>query len=187
LESWPPNREYPSGVQPYDPYNPEARDIYWRHLQKGLFSLGIDGWWMDSTEPDHLDFKPSDFDLKTYLGSFRKVRNAFPLMTVGGVAEHQRSASSDKRIFILPARHLPGNNVTERIHGRGDVNSSWQSLRNQIPAGLNFSMSAIPYWNTDIGGFFWLVLIKMDGVKELRIRRFRNCMFAGFNLEHLPL
>ena len=83
-ESWPPNRDYPSGVEPYDPYNPEARDIYWNHLNKGLFSLGIDGWWMDSSEPDHLDFKPSDFDLKTYLGSFRKVRNAFPLMTVGG-------------------------------------------------------------------------------------------------------
>ena len=40
LESWPPNRDYPSGVQPYDPYNPEARDIYWKHLQKGLFSFG---------------------------------------------------------------------------------------------------------------------------------------------------
>ena len=69
LETWPPNREYPSGVQPYDPYNPEARDIYWRYLNKGLFSLGIDGWWMDSSEPDHLDFKPSDFDLKTSVES----------------------------------------------------------------------------------------------------------------------
>ncbi len=153
-EAWPPNRDYPSGVEPYDPYNPEARDIYWRYLNKGLFSLGIDGWWMDSTEPDHLDFKPSDFDLKTYLGSFRKVRNAFPLMAVGGVAEHQRGVNSDKRVFILTRSAFAGQQRYGANTWSGDVNSSWQSLRNQIPAGLNFSMSAIPYWNTDIGGFF---------------------------------
>jgi len=154
LETWPPNREYPSGVEPYDPYNPEARNIYWKYLNKGLFSFGIDGWWMDSSEPDHLDFKPSDFDLKTYLGSFRKVRNAFPLMTVGGVGEHQRAASSDKRVFILTRSAFAGQQRYGSMTWSGDVNSSWQSLRNQIPAGLNFSMSAIPYWNTDIGGFF---------------------------------
>lgn len=154
LEAWPPNREYPSGVQPYDPFNPEARDIYWKYLNKGLFSLGIDGWWMDSTEPDHLDFKPSDFDLKTYLGSFRKVRNAFPLMAVGGVAEHQRGVSSDKRVFILTRSAFAGQQRYGANTWSGDVNSSWQSLRNQIPAGLNFSLSGIPYWNTDIGGFF---------------------------------
>lgn len=154
LESWPPNREYPSGVEPYDPYNPEARDIYWKYLNKGLFSFGIDGWWMDSTEPDHLDFKPSDFDLKTYMGSFRKVRNAFPLMAVGGVAENQRATSSDKRVFILTRSAFAGQQRYGANTWSGDVNSSWQSLRNQIPAGLNFSMSAIPYWNTDIGGFF---------------------------------
>ncbi|MFT4071225.1 MAG: glycoside hydrolase family 31 protein [Dysgonamonadaceae bacterium] len=154
LEAWPPNMEYPSGVEPYDPYNPEARDIYWKYLNKGLFSLGIDGWWMDSTEPDHLDFKPSDFDLKTYLGSFRKVRNAFPLMAVGGVAEHQRATTSDKRVFILTRSAFAGQQRYGANTWSGDVNSSWQSFRNQIPAGLNFSMSAIPYWNTDIGGFF---------------------------------
>ena len=154
LEGWPPNRDYPSGVQPYDPYNPEARDIYWQYLNKGLFAYGIDGWWMDSTEPDHMDFKPSDFDLKTYLGSFRKVRNAFPLMAVGGVAEHQRATTSDKRVFILTRSAFAGQQRYGANTWSGDVNSSWQSLRNQIPAGLNFSMSAIPYWNTDIGGFF---------------------------------
>ena len=154
LDKWPPDMEYPSGVQPYDPYNPEARNIYWKYLNKGLFSLGIDGWWMDSTEPDHLSFKPSDFDLKTYLGSFRKVRNAFPLMAVGGVAEHQRAASSEKRVFILTRSAFAGQQRYGANTWSGDVNSSWQNLRNQIPAGLNFSLSAIPYWNTDIGGFF---------------------------------
>ena len=191
LETWPPNREYPSGVQPYDPYNPEARDIYWRYLNKGLFSLGIDGWWMDSSEPDHLDFKPSDFDLKTYLGSFRKVRNAFPLMTVGGVGEHQRAASSNKRVFILTRSAFAGQQRYGANTWSGDVNSSWQSLRNQIPAGLNFSMSAIPYWNTDIGGFFanaynrgWSEGAKNPSFQELYVRWLQFGAFTPMMRSH---
>ena len=57
-EGWPPDMEYPSGVRVYDAYSPEARDIYWKYLNEGIFKLGMDAWWMDSTEPDHLDFKP---------------------------------------------------------------------------------------------------------------------------------
>jgi alpha-D-xyloside xylohydrolase len=152
-EKWPPIRDYPSGVRVYDPYNPAARDIYWKYL-KSLLSYGIDGWWMDSSEPDHLDFKPSDLDNKTYLGSFRKVRNAFPLMTVGGVFKHQRAVDSSKRIFILTRSAFAGQQRYGANTWSGDVTSSWNALRNQISAGLNFSLTGIPYWNSDIGGFF---------------------------------
>lgn len=152
-EKWPPIMDYPSGVKVYDPYNPEARNIYWRHL-KYMQSLGIDGWWMDSSEPDHLDPKPTDLDNKTYLGSFRKVRNAFPLMTVGGVFDHQRAVDSSKRIFILTRSAFAGQQRYGANTWSGDVTSSWQALRNQISAGLNFSLTGIPYWNADIGGFF---------------------------------
>ncbi|MEO6317108.1 MAG: glycoside hydrolase family 31 protein [Chitinophagaceae bacterium] len=152
-EKWPPNRDYPSGVRVYDPFNPAARDIYWKHL-KYMHSLGLDGWWMDSSEPDHLDFKPSDLDEKTYLGSFRKVRNAFPLMTVGGVYNHQRAVDSSKRVFILTRSAFAGQQRYGANTWSGDVTSSWNALRNQISAGLNFSLTAIPYWNADIGGFF---------------------------------
>ena len=151
---WPPRRDYPSGVRVYDPYNPAARDIFWKHLNKGLFSLGMDGWWMDSSEPDHLDFKPSDLDNKTYLGSFRKVRNAFPLMTVGGVYQHQRAVDSGKRVFILTRSAFAGQQRYGANTWSGDVTASWNALRNQISAGLNFSLCGIPYWNSDIGGFF---------------------------------
>jgi len=153
-DKWPPNRDYPSGVRVYDPYNPEARDIYWKYLNKGIFSLGMDGWWMDSSEPDHLDFKPSDLDNKTFLGSFRKVRNAFPLMTVGGIYDHQRAVSSDKRVFILTRSAFAGQQRYGANTWSGDVTASWDALRNQISAGLNFSLCGIPYWNSDIGGFF---------------------------------
>ncbi len=152
-EKWPPIRDYPSGVRVYDPYNPAARDIYWKYL-KALLSYGIDGWWLDSSEPDHLDFKPTDLDEKTYMGSFRKVRNAFPLMTVGGIYEHQRAVDSSKRIFILTRSAFAGQQRYGANTWSGDVTSSWNALRNQISAGLNFSLTGIPYWNADIGGFF---------------------------------
>jgi alpha-D-xyloside xylohydrolase len=154
LTTWPPNMDYPSGVRVYDPFNPKARDIYWKYLNNGLFKLGIDGWWMDSTEPDHLSFKPEDMDTKTHLGSFRKVRNAFPLLTVGGVYDNQRATTSDKRVFILTRSAFAGQQRYGANTWSGDVNSSWESLRNQVPAGLNFSMCGIPHWNSDIGGFF---------------------------------
>jgi alpha-D-xyloside xylohydrolase len=152
-EKWPLRRDYPSGVRVYDPYNPAARDIYWKYLEE-MYKLGLDGWWMDSSEPDHLDAKPSDFDNKTYLGSFRKVRNAFPLMTVGGVSTHQRAVDSGKRVFILTRSAFAGQQRYGANTWSGDVTSSWKALRNQISAGLNFSLTGIPYWNADIGGFF---------------------------------
>ena len=162
-QKWPPRMDYPSGVRVYDPFNPEARDIYWKYLNKGIFLLGIDGWWMDSSEPDHLNVKPSDFDNKTYLGSFRKVRNAFPLMTVGGVYTHQRSETSDKRVFILTRSAFAGQQRYGANTWSGDVVASWRALRDQISAGLNFSLSNIPYWNSDIGGFFlWNFPQKLD-------------------------
>ncbi len=153
-EKFPVNKDYPSGVKVYDAYNPQARDLYWNYLNEGIFKLGMDGWWMDSTEPDHLYEKPADFDNKTYLGSFRKVRNAYPLMTVGGVYQHQREVTSDKRVFILTRSAFAGQQRYGANTWSGDVTASWEAMKNQISAGLNFSLSAIPNWNSDIGGFF---------------------------------
>ncbi|OFZ25310.1 MAG: xylosidase [Bacteroidetes bacterium RIFOXYC2_FULL_40_12] len=172
-EKWPPNPDYPSGVRVYDAYNPQARDIYWKYLNEGVFKLGMDGWWIDSSEPDHLDPKPSDFDTKTYLGSFRKVRNAFPLMTVGGVSEHQRTITSDKRVFILTRSAFAGQQRYGANTWSGDVVASWDALRNQISAGLNFSLCGIPYWNSDLGGFFlWNFKNPLENVdyRELHVR-----------------
>lgn len=186
-DKWPPRMDYPSGVKPYDPFNPQARDIYWNYLNKGIFSLGMDGWWMDSSEPDHLDFKPSDLDNKTYLGSFRKVRNAFPLMTVGGLYDHQRAVSSDKRVFILTRSAFAGQQRYGANTWSGDVTSSWEALRNQISAGLNFSLCAIPYWNSDIGGFFLSNFrAKLDdaGYRELNTRWMQFGAFCPMMRSH---
>lgn len=152
-EQWPPRMDYPSGVRVYDAYSPVARDIYWRHLRR-LYDFGMDGWWMDSTEPDHLDFKPEDMDTPTALGSFRRMRGAYPLLAVGGVHDHQRATSSDKRVFILTRSGFAGQQRYGCNVWSGDVVSTWEALRKQIPAGLNFSLTGNPNFNSDLGGFF---------------------------------
>lgn len=152
-EQWPPRMDYPSGVRVYDAYSPVARDIYWNNLRR-LYDFGMDGWWMDSTEPDHLDFKPEDMDTPTHLGSFRRVRGAYPLMAVGGVYDHQRAVSSDKRVFILTRSGFAGQQRYGCNVWSGDVVSTWEALRNQVPAGLNFSLTGNPNFNSDLGGFF---------------------------------
>ena len=153
-DEWPPDPKFPSGVRVYDAYSPEARGIFWDFLNTGIFSVGVDGWWLDSSEPDHLEIQPSDFDTRTSLGSFRKVRNAFPLMHVGGVYDHQRSVTSDKRVFILTRSAFAGQQRYGSNVWSGDVVASWSALRHQIAAGLNWSLCGLPHWNSDIGGFF---------------------------------
>ena len=154
VDGWPPNLEYPSGVRVYDAYSPKARDIYWEHLNKGIFQLGMDGWWMDSTEPDHFNHKKSDFDRQTGLGSYRSVRNAYPLVSVGGVSDHQRALMQDKRVIILTRSGFLGQQRYGSNVWSGDVQSSWDMFRKQITAGLNFSLTGMPHWNSDLGGFF---------------------------------
>lgn len=162
FDTWPPN----AGVRVYDVYNPAAQNIYWNYLNKGIFSLGSDGWWLDSSEPDHLNEKESDFDESTELGTYRSVRNAFPLEHVKGVYEHQRQATFAKRVVILTRSAFAGQQRYASNTWSGDVRSNWESFQKQIPAGLNFSLSGLPYWNTDIGGFFADDYIKGGGSKN---------------------
>lgn len=151
FDTWPPN----SSARPYDAYNPEARNIYWRYLNKGIFShIGNDGWWLDSTEPDHINRKESDYDLPTHLGSYRSVKNAFSLMHNKGIAEHQRAHTSNKRVVILTRSGFIGQQRYGSNTWSGDVQSTWDMLEKQIPAALNYTLMGIPNWNSDIGGFF---------------------------------
>ncbi|MBP1678012.1 MAG: glycoside hydrolase family 31 [Bacteroidetes bacterium] len=153
LDSWPPRKDYPSGVRVYDCYSPVARDIYWENLSR-LHKMGVDAWWMDSTDPDHVNYKESDLDEKCSVGSYRSVRNLFPFMTVGGVDEHQRAVDKDKRVFILTRSYFAGQQRYGANTWSGDTGSSWESLRNQVPLCLNYTLTANPNVNTDIGGFF---------------------------------
>ena len=152
---WPPRRDYPSGVKVYDAFSPVARDIYWKHLKR-LFDYGTDAWWMDSTDPDFFNPRESDYAHKVYGGTWRSQRNAFPLETVRGIYQSQRKdyPTSSKRVFIMTRSSYAGQQHYGSNMWSGDVNSSWDMLRKQVPAGLSFSLTGNPNFNTDIGGFF---------------------------------
>ena len=153
LSPWPPRMDYPSGVRVYDAFSPRAREIYWNHLTR-LFDAGTDAWWMDSTDPDYFNPKDSDYDHNAGDGTWRRYRNAFPLASVKGVYENQRKATSDKRVFIMTRSAFAGQQRYGSGLWSGDVRSSWEVLRRQIPLGLNYVLTGCPNFNTDIGGFF---------------------------------
>jgi len=152
---WPPRMDYPSGVRVYDAYSDEARDIYWQNLKR-LYDLDLDAWWMDSTEPDHFDHKESDWTHQTAMGPYRNVRCLYPHRCVSGVYEHQRAEATgnNKRVFILTRSGFFGQQSYGCNVWSGDVVSTWDMLRKQIPAGLNFCLTGNPNFNSDLGGFF---------------------------------
>ena len=140
-------------AQYYDAFNPTGRQIYWQQVSNDLYSLGIDGWWLDASEPELSGNWGEYANYTTAAGSGAAVYNAYPLMHTTTLYQGQRSASSNKRVFILTRSAYAGQQRNAAVTWSGDINSTWASFALQIPAGLNFSVSGIPYWNTDIGGY----------------------------------
>ncbi len=138
----------------YDATNPEARNYYWDLVNKSLFSIGADAWWMDTTEPETEGQEENILlNHKLAVGSGNRYVNVYPLLDTQAVYRGQRSASDKKRVFILSRSAFAGSQRNAVTAWSGDINSDWFSFRRQIPAGLNFALSGIPYWTTDIGGF----------------------------------
>jgi alpha-D-xyloside xylohydrolase len=143
-----------AGEALYDAFNPAARKFYWNLLDKGLFQIGADAWWLDSDEPETEGREANILDTnQVAIGSGARYSNLYALMTTTGVYHGQRSASDQKRVFILSRSAFAGIQRNAVTAWSGDVESDWLSFRRQIPAGLNFELSGIPYWTTDIGGF----------------------------------
>lgn len=184
FDTWPPG----AGVKVYDTFDPAARDIYWKYMNKNIFALGMDSWWLDSSEPDHVNVKDKDFDENTYLGSLRSVYNAFPLEHVRGVYENQREVTSAKRVLILTRSAFAGQQRYGANTWSGDLVSTWESLSKSVPAGLNFSLNGIPYWNADIGGFFtdpkYPQGVKDKTYHELYVRWFQFGTFTPMMRSH---
>jgi alpha-D-xyloside xylohydrolase len=141
----------------YDAFSPAARATYWRQIEDQLFSKGVDAWWLDATEPDLLDdLTPEDIALRmnpTAAGPGVRVMNAYPLVTCQGVWEGQRKAAPDKRVTILTRSAWAGSQRYGATVWSGDITAKWGVLRAQIPAGLSYSLSGMPWWATDIGAF----------------------------------
>jgi endoglucanase len=138
----------------YDPFNASARQVYWSQISQRLFSTGIDGWWFDGSEGEFGGNWGEFRNFNTAAGPGAKVFNAYPLMHTTSAYQGQRAENPNKRVFILTRSAYAGQQRNAAVTWSGDIGSNWTSLANQIPAGLNFSVSGVPYWNTDTGGFW---------------------------------
>ena len=129
-----------------------ARDLYWKLLPSTLVSKGVDVFWLDASEPEagDLGIPPGR---KLNFGASSRYTNIFPFMHSLGVYEHWRQTSEQKRNFVLTRSAFLGQQRNAAATWSGDVYSNFWALRHQVPAGLNFSISGIPYWTTDIGGY----------------------------------
>jgi alpha-D-xyloside xylohydrolase len=140
----------------YDAFNPAARQGFWDLLNKKLYSKGVDAWWMDASEPDILSNvspeKRKEQMTPTALGPSAEYLNAYPLENAKGIYEGQRASGAD-RVLILTRSAFAGSQHYAAVVWSGDIAARWSDMRSQISAGLNFSMSGLPYWTMDIGGF----------------------------------
>lgn len=141
----------------YDAFNGEARTEFWNQINMKLYSKGIDAWWLDATEPDICSNLPMEerkaLMNPTALGPAAQYFNAYSLVNARGVYEGQTDADPDQRVFILTRSAFAGLQRYSAANWSGDIAARWHDMKAQIPCGINFSMSGIPYWTMDIGGF----------------------------------
>ena len=135
-----------------DVYNPAVRALRWKFMNRAFFSIGTDGWWQDATEPG--DDGNSVSGVRTFAGPADLVRNSYPLFASEATYEGQRAADSRKRVVILSRSAYLGQQRYAAAAWSGDVRGDWLTFARQIRAGLNFSITGLPYWATDTGGFF---------------------------------
>ena len=144
----------------YDAYAAGGRKMFWRQMDESLYSKygkKIDAWWMDASEPNLRDCLPLDY-MKwllgpNALGSSTEYLNAYALVNAQAIYEGQRSVDPDKRVFLLTRNGFGGLPRYSTASWSGDIGTSWTDMRMQMAAGLNYSMSGIPFWGMDIGGF----------------------------------
>lgn len=199
-------KTYPvsENVRVYDAFNPDARNTFWSYINKNLHAVGIDGWWLDATEPivkevttkivdnrhenEVRDMKEPIEGIETHIGSFHRYGNIYPVLTVENFYTNQRKNSEKKRVFILTRSGFAGQQQYGSMLWSGDVKSSWGALKQQIPAGLSLSYTGIPYWNSDIGGFHssqtYPTGVKDKGFHELYVRWAQFAAFTGMMRSH---
>ncbi len=144
----------------YDAYNPDARKMFWRQIDETLYTRynrKIDAWWMDASEPNLRDCLPMDYlkwlTTPTALGPSTEYLNAYSIVNADAIYNGQRSLEPDRRVFLLTRSGFIGEQRYSTATWSGDIGTSWTDMRMQMAAGLGFSMSGIPFWGMDIGGF----------------------------------
>jgi len=141
---------YIDGTDWVDFFDPKAAAFYWKHQRERLLSLGIDAWWQDATEPENDDL----VGRRTAAGRGERVRLAYPFHVTRTVYEGQRQAQPNQRVMIMTRSAFPGQQRHASATWSGDIGHDWDTLKRQIPAGLNMAAAGYAYWTVDAGGFF---------------------------------
>ena len=148
----------------YDAYDPEARKVFWRQMDENLYSKfnrAIDAWWMDASEPNVRDCTPMWYRKAlcgpTALGTSTEYFNAYSTVNADAIYNGQRSLYKGKknepRVFLLTRSGFAGEQRYSTATWSGDIGTRWEDMRAQMTAGLNYSLSGIPFWGMDQGGF----------------------------------
>jgi alpha-D-xyloside xylohydrolase len=138
----------------FDAYNPTGRSIYWQYMNNAFFAIGTDAFWEDADEPENTNLENTTVNFGSGAVGGKNYLNAYPLHVCKAVHDGWRSASSAKRVCILTRSAFPGSQRYGTINWNGDIGGNWDWYQRSIPAGLNYCMAGMPYWTTDIGGFF---------------------------------
>ena len=135
----------------YDPTNPEAREYVWGKVKKNYYDKGVHIFWLDEAEPEYTVY---DFENYRYhLGPNVQVGNVYPLMYAKTFFDGMRKEGQEKIVNLLRCAWA-GSQRYGALVWSGDIHSTFDSLQNQFAAGLNMGIAGIPWWTTDIGGFF---------------------------------
>ena len=144
----------------YDAYDAGARKMFWRQMDENLYSkykFGIDAWWMDASEPNVRDCTPMWYRKAlcgpTALGSSTEYFNAYSIVNADAIYNGQRSVNPNQRVFLLTRSGFAGEQRYSTASWSGDIGTRWEDMRAQLTAGLNYSISGVPFWGMDIGGF----------------------------------
>lgn len=152
----------------YDAYDEGARKLFWKQMDDHLYSKfnkngvpGIDAWWMDASEPNVRDCTPMWYRKAlcgpTALGTSTEYFNAYSTVNADAIYNGQRSVwkgkANEPRVFLLTRSGFAGEQRYSTATWSGDIGTRWEDMRAQMTAGLNYSMSGVPFWGMDQGGF----------------------------------
>ena len=134
-----------------DTTNPDAAKWWWNSIRdRYVKPYGFDYIWLDETEPD-IDPAKDVFSI----GSGARYYNVYPLFHTASVYEgFRRDFGDSRRVMILARAAYLGAQRNGTVFWSSDITATWDMLKRSIPAGLNFTASGMPYWDTDIAGFF---------------------------------
>ncbi len=140
----------PMPVAFYDPTNPQTREFVWGLVRKNYLERGIRVFWLDASEPELNPAHPGNLSL--YAGPGAEVANIYPRDNARLFADGMRQAGQEPTVLLCRSAWAGSQKYGAAVWS-GDIPATWESLRQQVRAGLNIGMSGIPWWTTDIGGF----------------------------------